>query len=167
MASGLRSPHICIDPRVTSSYPHTPAPVPVPAYRSNTKDTKGQLWLISYFRQLLTTKVTTAHWTCMSSTPTHEWPSSLEMLKEHNILSYTHYSPTKMCVMKIMWATREYHKKCTLLKGSISHCKALSPTHFICQVKLATIKMDSDGLELQTFCPLGASWYHLQTETIS
>ena len=28
IVSGLRSPPICIDPRVTSSYPHTPAPVP-------------------------------------------------------------------------------------------------------------------------------------------
>ncbi len=69
--------------------------------------TKGQLWLISYFRQLLTTKVTTAHWTCISSTPTHEWPSSLEMLKEHTILNYTQYSPTKMCGMKNMWTTSE------------------------------------------------------------
>ena len=96
-----------------------------------------QLWLISYFRQLLTTKVTTAHWTCMSITPTHEWPSSLEMLKEHTILSYTHYSSTKMCVMKNMWATRKIMN--ALLKGDkqllyfVSHTIRLLRKTWCCQ----------------------------------
>ena len=48
----------------TSPYPKTPAPIP--GYRltgCNTKYTEGQL---SFFRQLLMTKVTTAHWTCES-----------------------------------------------------------------------------------------------------
>ncbi len=63
----------------TSPYPKTPAPIP--GYRltgCRTKYTEGQL---SFFRQLLMTKVTTAHWTCESITPTQLKPSS--NLKKH------------------------------------------------------------------------------------
>ena len=90
------------------------------------KRQKEQLWLISYFRQLLTTKVNNAHWTCISSTPTHEWSSSLKVLKKHTILNYTQYSPTKMCGMKNMWINKRkktlYVSKVHCLKHEGSHC---------------------------------------------
>ena len=74
--------------------------LPVPAYDSSTKYEQGQLWLISFFRQLLTTKVTTAQWICGSITPTEEWPRSLSAEETLNL--NTLHSPTKM---RVFWRT--------------------------------------------------------------
>ena len=72
-------------------------------YRSSTKYEEGQLWLISFFRQLLTTKVTTAQWFCGSITPTHEWPRSWSAEETLNLNTH--------CILPQRWECSEGHCK--------------------------------------------------------
>jgi hypothetical protein len=95
LSSGLRS--IYIDPRATRQ---NKLPAGTCSGTGLPQHYKGQLWLISFFRQLLTTKVTTAQWFCGSITPTEELPRSLSAEETLNL--NTLHSPTKM---RVFWRT--------------------------------------------------------------
>ncbi len=92
---------ICTWSTSHDTFPCTPTPVPVPAYRSSTKYEEGQLWLISFFRQLLTTKVTTAQWFCGSITPTEELPRSWSAEETLNLNTH--------CILPQRWECSEGH----------------------------------------------------------